>query len=80
MAPTHRSSCFLSFSDAPIESRNSQKLEKINIRLQSEHKNVQSMTAALNASTFTSQQIDDLVVDGLDLYPFVNNVGGGVKF
>lgn len=57
------------------------KLEKTNIRLQSEHKNVQSMTAALNASTFTSHQIDDLVasLDGLNLYPLVNNVGSGVK-
>ena len=40
------------------------------------------MTALLNASTFTSQQIDDLVasLDGLNLIPLVNNDGGGVKF
>ena len=58
------------------------KFERITIRLQKQHKNVQFMTALLNASTFTSQQIDDLVasLDGLNLNPLVNNVGGGVKF
>ena len=64
-----------------LHGRNPDKLERTKIQLQREHKNVQFRTAVLNASTATSQQIDDLVasLDGLNLTVLINNVGGGVK-
>ena len=64
-----------------LHGRNPDKLERTKIQLQKEHSNVRFRTAVLNASTATSQQIDDLVasLDGLNLTILVNNVGGGVK-
>ena len=64
-----------------LHGRNPEKLERTKIQLQGEHENVHFRTAVLNASTATSQQIDDLVasIDGLNLTVLVNNVGGGAK-
>ena len=64
-----------------LHGRNPEKLERIKIQLQGGHENVHFRTAVLNASTATSQQIDDLVasIDGLNLTVLVNNVGGGAK-
>ena len=64
-----------------LHGRNTDKLERTKIQLQKEHKNVQFRIVVLNASTATSQQIDELVasLNGLNLTVLVNNVGGGVK-
>lgn len=64
-----------------LHGRNPDKLERTKIQLQKEHENAQFRIVVLNASTATSQQIDDLVtsLNGLNLTVLVNNVGGGVK-
>ena len=64
-----------------LHGRNPDKLERTRIQLQREHKSLQFKIAVLNASTATSQQIDDLVLNlnDLNLTVLVNNVGGGVK-
>ena len=62
-----------------LQGRNPGKLEKTKIQLEGEFKSVQFRIAVLNASSATSQQIEDLVVslDSLNLTILVNNVGGG---
>ena len=62
-----------------LHGRNPGKLEKTKIQLEGEFKSVQFRIAVLNASSATSQQIEDLVVslDSLNLTILVNNVGGG---
>ena len=64
-----------------LHGRNPEKLEKAKTKLEAEHKTVRFRTAVLNASTFTSQQINDLAASlaDLNLTVLVNNVGGGVK-
>lgn len=64
-----------------LHGRNPEKLERTKIRLHGEHQNVHFRTAVLNASTATSQQVDEFVasIDGLNLTVLVNNVGGGAK-
>ncbi len=64
-----------------LHGRNPEKLERTKIQLQGIYSTVQFRTAVLNASTATSQQMDDFVasIDGLDLTILLNNVGGGVK-
>ena len=64
-----------------LHGRDAEKLERTKSKLQVEHKDVQFKIAVLNASTATSQQIDDLVasVNNLNLTILVNNIGGGAK-
>ena len=62
-----------------LHGRNPEKLERSKIQLEGEFKSVQFRVAVLNASSATSQQIEDLVasLDSLNLTILVNNVGGG---
>ena len=64
-----------------LHGRNSEKLETTKTRLEGEHKNVQFKSIVLNASSATSQQIEEAVasLDGLNLTVLVNNVGGATK-
>ncbi len=64
-----------------LHGRNPEKLERTKVRLQGKFSTVQFRTAVLNASTATSQQMNDFVasIDGLNLTILVNNVGGGAK-
>lgn len=61
-----------------LHGRNPEKLEKTKLQLEGEYKNVHFRTAVLNASSATSQQIEDMVAsfDSLNLTILVNNVGG----
>ncbi|CAD6580852.1 MAG: hypothetical protein ASARMPRED_000341 [Alectoria sarmentosa] len=64
-----------------LHGRNPQKLERTKSQLEGEFKPVQFKIAVLDASSATSQQIDELVAsfDDLNLTVLVNNVGGGAK-
>lgn len=62
-----------------LHGRNPEKLERTKIQLEGAFKSVQFRIAVLNASSATSQQIEDLVASlhSLNLTILVNNVGGG---